>query len=152
MHISLPRHAPVAGHAPALPRLGAQWLPAGVFLGALIFAGTTLLIAQTSIETAEGYEVARLEAAKNLAQQQNLRLEAEVAGLKSLDRIEQIAVEQLKMVKAKSYTYITVDMVPPSAAQTAQTLTGVAPEQRAPATESWWDQLLAGLSGQRRTQ
>jgi len=117
-----------------------------------MFAGTTLLVAQTSIETAEGYEAARLEAAKNLAQQQNLRLEAEVAALKSLDRIEQIAVDQFKMVKPKTYTYITVDMVPPSATQARKAPSVAGGDQRAATTESWWDQLVAGLSGQRRTQ
>lgn len=152
MHISLPRPLGATTTAPALPKLGPQWVPAGVFLGALVFAGTTVLIAQTSMETAAGYEVGTQEGLKTLVQQQNQRLEAEVAALKSLDRIEQIAMDQLKMIKPKSYTYITVDMLPPTAAETARAREEAAYRGDAAPTEPWWERLLSGLTGQRRTQ
>ncbi|MSQ09583.1 MAG: hypothetical protein EXR52_01045 [Dehalococcoidia bacterium] len=152
MHISLPRPLGAPASAPALPKIGPQWVPAGVFLGALVFAGTTVLIAQTSMETAAGYEVGRLEGLKTLEQQQNQRLEAEVAALKSLDRIEQIAVDRLKMIKPKNYTYITVDRLPPTAAETTRSREEAAYRGDAASAEPWWERLLSGLTGQKRTQ
>jgi cell division protein FtsB len=129
----------------ALPWRVSQLAMAAIVLGGLVFIGAAVLIAQTSLETAAGYEVERLESEVSTLTRNNQMLEADVASLKSLDRIEQQAMGQLKMIKPNSYTYITVDMLPPgyTAPQPSQEVA------EAP-SESWLGSLISGLFGQRR--
>lgn len=144
MHISVPgiRHALPQSLAPE--RRASAWLPPLLLLSALVFGGTTLLITQTSIETAAGYEVERLEGLRAMVERDNQRLEAEVAALKSLDRIEREATTRLGMVKPKSYIYVTVDVLPP-----ARALEEREPKPATPEPKPWWDHVIAGLLGRR---
>ena len=149
MHISLPRPTPIS---PGLELDKApRWAVGLLSLGLLCFGGTAVLIAQTSIETAAGYEVERRDNTKQTLERDLQKLEADVAGLKSLDRIEWHATNDLKMVKPGSYVYVTVDVVPPGYVDPEAPVTPKA--QPAPAPQgSWLSQLLAGLFGKRGAQ
>lgn len=85
------------------------YLPiAAVIAGAL----SLLLLVQTSTQTAEGYTLRTLEDQRNDWQQKNLQLEAEIAALQSLRRVDILARQRLGMVPATDRKYITVAVSP----------------------------------------
>ncbi len=134
-----------------LPARLPQWGIAALVIGSIAFAGTAVLIVQSSLETAAGYAVQGLRNDKTALESDNQRIEADVASLKSLDRIEQQATGQLKMIKPSTYVYITVDMVPPGyrvPGDPQQAASVPAPA----ATEPWWSRIVQGLFGQRGEQ
>ena len=76
---------------------------------AIISLASLLLVVQTSRVTATGYYIQRLKQDKESWLQKNYQLEAEVAALQSLDRIEREATTKLKMVPASHYVFIEVN-------------------------------------------
>lgn len=90
-----------------------QPLPALLpMLVAMISLLSLLLLVQSSGVTTTGYDARRLEQEKNDWYAKNYQLEAEIAGLQSLDRIEQEAKGRLKMVPASSRIFVQANKLP----------------------------------------
>ena len=105
--------APAASvKAPDLPRSSARLGAAVVGLAGVVALGTILVLGQTSMVATAGYNVERLQEQTALLERRNDELAAEVAALRSLDRIEREARSRLNMVTPTSYLYITVDASP----------------------------------------
>ena len=102
------RTHPASGllHAPNLPVV---LLIAGV---AVALAALLPLVQSSSATTTAG-RIAQLERQKADWQARTRELEAEIATMGSLDRIEKEAVERLHMAPPTEAYYITVDVPPP---------------------------------------
>jgi len=100
--------------APGL-RGGMQLPGAGrlvMLVGAILVAGMTLVLVGASLAAVVGYNVDHLGRQKTLRQRQIAQLQAEVGTLRSLDRIDRRAREELKMAPPTTYLYVTVDRLP----------------------------------------
>lgn len=76
---------------------------------ALMFGtGALVLVAETGYVAAAGYNVQRLERLKADRENILLQWDAEVATLKSLNRVEQEARSKLKMTTPKEYVYVSL--------------------------------------------
>jgi len=75
---------------------------------AILGMTTLLLMVQISGVASKAYEVQRLEDSRTYWQETNYRVEAEIARLQSLNRIEAEAVNRLKMVPAKNVISVLV--------------------------------------------
>ena len=95
-----------------------------------------LLLLQVSRAAAVGYQVQQLQQAKNDVERQTYLLEAEMASLQSLDRIEREARTRLKMQPAQRFFFVTVDQ--PSREG------GQPPVGEVPA-HPWWGSILVAL-------
>lgn len=127
----LPRPFPhITGVRPAL--LGAFLVVASLGL---------LQVAQTSSATTTGYNLQRLENERSATQAEVHQLEAEVAVLTSIDRIEREARGRLGMVPAGNTMTLEVLKQPPE--QKLVPLRFLF-ESKAPeaSTSSWWQKLL----------
>ena len=67
-----------------------------------------LLVGQNSRLATMGYEVYRLEQVKAERGEKCYRLEADVASLRSLDRVEQEAITRLGMITPTQYLYVSI--------------------------------------------
>jgi cell division protein FtsL len=72
-----------------------------------------LLLVETGSVTTWGYEVQRLEREKQLWQQRNSQLEAEIAALRSLERVEAEARSRLGMREAETVLFLELGAPPP---------------------------------------
>lgn len=130
-------------HAPSFRIPGA-----GVLLltcGALFFGGTTLLLAEASMAAAEGYKVERLEQQKATIQRQLARLQAEVGALKSLERIEGKARNEMKMITPDKYLYVTVDRLPETPTPLLQKSLKPSEAPTPPQQKAWWESFTIDL-------
>lgn len=73
---------------------------------ALALIGAVILV-QLSGVTATGYDLRRLKTERSDWQRENQLLESYVANLQSLERVERVATDKLKMVPAKDRVYLT---------------------------------------------
>ena len=80
-------------------------------LTALAIMGSLLLLMQTARVAALSHEVRQLHQAKEDWHQRNAQLEAEIASLASLQRIEKEARDHLGMVPAENHFYVPVERV-----------------------------------------
>jgi len=71
-----------------------------------------LLLVQMGGVTVTGYDIRRLEEIRSDWEHNNYLLEAYIADLQSLDRIEHLARERLRMVKATQHIFLTVPTSP----------------------------------------
>lgn len=126
--------------APAPRSENRLWSALGVLLAVAVL-GAGLVLASTSFVASTGYNLDRLQARKAYLEGQTQELEAEVASLRSLERIEREARSRLKMVNATSYVYVTVDAVPEH--PTVLLKRALNTRQPAPATPErhWWEVL-----------
>jgi cell division protein FtsL len=87
-----------------------------VILGAFLAVAAVglLQVAQTSSATTTGYNLQRLEQTRATKQAQVHQLEAEVAQLTSMDRIEKEAAGRLGMVPAENVISLEVHKQPPA--------------------------------------
>ena len=113
---------------------------------AIISLASLLLMVQTSRVATAGYDLTRLAQTRDEWRSRNYQLEAEIATLQSLDRIEKEAVARFKMKPATEYVYVKV-AEPPRASPAP----GMQPPnlKAKPAEESrrkWWDALLHPLT------
>ena len=122
-------------------RLGLEVLAFGV----LVVLGMALVLAQTGQVASTGYQVERLEERKVYWQRENQGMEAEVARLRSLDRIEQEARNRLHMVTPSSYMYVTVNTLPEQPTPLLKRALGERETTPADTSPSWWDRLGATL-------
>ncbi len=95
-----------------------------------------LLLLQVSRAAAIGYQVQQLQQTKSDLERQTYLLEAEMASLQSLDRIEREARTRLKMQPALRYLFVTVDQPSREGEQP--------PVGETPA-HPWWGSILVSL-------
>lgn len=128
----------------ARPRLGMPSLGLrAVLLGgamAVVLAGL-LQVVQTSNVTSTGFTIQRLEQERLDWQARVHQLEAEVASLASLARVEQEARGRLGMVPAETRLYLEINAPVPSQ-PLLPTRFAPTPEPAESAERSWWQDLL----------
>jgi hypothetical protein len=111
-------------------------------LGALLIlgAGAVLPVLQTSSATTRGFDAQRIQAQQEDVRGQIRALEAEVAGMTRLERIERRASE-IGLLPGTDPVFITVDVPGPQPAKLpSEYLPGpVLPEGE---SESWWHSLI----------
>ena len=100
-----------------------------------------LQVIQTSDATSTGYSIRDLEQKRLDWSAQVHRLEAEVASLASLDRVEREAKGRLGLVPAQSVIYLEVDAAPPQQQLVPRRFFTSEPGAGDPGT-SWWQALL----------
>ncbi len=114
-----------------------RWWPPVLIGLVVIIGGMGLLLLQTSVVASTGYQVENLQELKAALEQRNYELEAEVASLKSMERIEDAATHQMKMVRPQSYLYLSVDVPPPASDQYNAPQLAYTPA----ASQPWWQAL-----------
>jgi len=118
----------------SLPRILVLAFGAAALLG-------LLQVIQTSDATSTGYTINRLEQERLDWSAQVHRLEAEVATLTSLERVEREARDRLGMVPAENVLYLEVDVPPPQQQLLPRRFSASEPGAGEPGT-SWWQALL----------
>jgi len=112
---------------------------------ALAFGAVALLgllqVIQTSDATSTGYNISRLEQERLDWSAQVHRLEAEVASLTSLERVEREARGRLGMVPAETVLYLEVEVTPPRQQRIPRRFLTSEPGVGAAGTP-WWEALL----------
>ena len=112
---------------------------------ALAFGAVALLgllqVIQTSDATSTSYTIRHLEQERQDWSAQVHRLEAEVATLASLERVEREARDRLGMVPAEKVLYLDVDVPPPQQQLLPRRFSASKPSVDEPGT-SWWQALL----------
>ena len=142
-------HARPAPTAPerATPRSEGQQLSLPslmtICIVAIGLAGLLPLI-QSSQVTNTSTDIRRLERTRNDWQARLQELQAEVAFLGSLDRIEKEARERLGMAPPSETVYVTVDAPAPEAQLVPLRFLPPKNEQH-PQEDSWWESLLDKL-------
>jgi cell division protein FtsL len=98
-----------------------------------------LLLSSKVIHTSE--DIRQLESVRNDWQARNQELQAEIAVLGSLDRIEKEARGRLGMVPPDDTVYVTVDQ--PAPEKQIVPLRFLLPKkEQPPQDESWWESIL----------
>ena len=100
-----------------------------------------LQVIQTSDATKSSYNIQHLEQERQDWSAQVHSLEAEVATLTSLDRVEREARDRLGMVPAEKVLYLQVDPPPPQQQLIPRRFAASKPSVDEPGT-SWWQALL----------
>jgi len=128
-----------------LRREGLAWRPRRAIAAALALATAIALlqVVQSSGQANVGQRLQRLEQDRAALTAQNHELEAEVAALSSLDRVERAARERLGMVPAGRVEHLSVAVEAPAGPLLPRPLVQAAPA--APAPEPWWRSLLKAL-------
>jgi len=115
---------------------------------ALAFGAVALLgllqVIETSDATSTGYTIRRLDQERLDLAAQVHGLEAEVASLTSLERVEREARGRLGMVPAENVLYLEVDTPPPRQQPVPRRLSG-SDDSAAESGTSWWQALLKAL-------
>ena len=146
-------------HRPALPLPGRLAAPiararshriALILVGAVVLGIALVQVNEFSRLTSTGYQINELTAERAARQADNHAIEAEVAGLSSLARVDWEARTRLHMEPAKQKLYIDVN----GAAPERQTLpTRFLPPERPPVAPTpasgtaFWERLLRRLPG-----
>jgi cell division protein FtsL len=134
----------IADERPA-PRTRGRPLSMPVVLTiALVAVGLAglLPLLQSSQTTTTGYNIRQLERQRNDWEARTHELEAEIASLAALDRIEEEARQRLGMEAPERTVYLTVDVASPESQPIPDRF--LPPEKQANAKEdqSWWQSLL----------
>ena len=112
---------------------------------ALAFGVVALLlllqVSQTSDATRTGYDIRRLEQERLDWSAQVHDMEAEVAGLASLDRVEREATGRLGLVPAQNVIYLEAGVAPPQQQLVPRRFLTSEPGAGGSGT-SWWQALL----------
>jgi cell division protein FtsL len=112
---------------------------------ALALAAVVLLVLlqviQTSDATSTSYNIRHLEQDRQDLSAQVHSLEAEVATLTSLQRVEREARDRLGMVPAEKVLYLEVNVPPPQQQLLPRRFSASEPSVDEPGT-SWWQALL----------
>jgi len=116
------------------------WRLLALAFGAVALLGL-LQVIQTSDATSTAYTIDRLEQERLDWSAQVHSLEAEVASLTSLDRVEREARDRLGMVPAENVLYLGVDVPPPQQQLLPRRFSASEPSVSEPGT-SWWQALL----------
>lgn len=127
------------------PRLRFRAVAAGA--AAILVLASLWQVLQTSDATTTGFTIQRLERQRDALQAEVHGLEAEVAALSSLDRIDREARERLGLVPPARTMYLDLDRPVPDR-QGIPTRYQPAPVDEAapgPPRESWWRGVLRAL-------
>ena len=129
-----------------LRREGPAWRPRRAIAAALALATAIALlqVVQSSGQANVGQKLQRLEQERTQLAAQNRELEAEVAALSSLDRVERAAKERLGMVPARKVEYLSVTVEAPSDPLLPRPIIRPAAAP-APGDEPWWRSLIKAL-------
>jgi cell division protein FtsL len=111
---------------------------------ALVAIGLAALLPllQSSQTTTTGYSIRQLERQRNDWEARTHELEAEVASLASLDRIEKDAHDRLNMQAPEDTVYITVDVASPASQPIPERFLPPKNQETSQADKSWWQSLL----------
>jgi hypothetical protein len=112
-------------------------------VGVVVLLGL-LQVIQTSGATKTGYTIRGLEQERLDWSAQVHRLEAEVASLASLDRVEREATGRLGLVPAEKVIYLEADVSPPRQQLVPRRFLTSEPSAGESST-SWWQALLEFL-------
>jgi cell division protein FtsL len=137
-------HAAVADERQA-PRVKGQPLGMPVVLTiALVAIGLAglLPLLQSSQTTTTGYNIRQLERQRNDWEARTHELEAEIASLAALDRIENEARERLHMEAPEDTLYITVDVPRPASQPVPDRFLPPEKQESVKEDQSWWQSLL----------
>lgn len=107
--------------------------------GLATLAGMTFLVLQTSLVASSGYGVEQLTKLKASQERQIQDLDAEVAALRSLDRIEAEARGRLKMITPSKYIYVTVDALPSKPSPLLQKRLNSENRPSSQQRQPWWE-------------
>jgi cell division protein FtsL len=102
-----------------------------------------LQVVQSSSFTHTGQQMRRLETERTALKAEVYDLEAEVASLASLDRTEQVARDQLGMIRARNVSYLSVGVEAPEGFLLPRPL--VVPAEDSGTAEPWWESLYKAL-------
>jgi cell division protein FtsB len=104
-----------------------------------------LPLLQSSQTTTTGYNIRQLERQRNDWEARSHELEAEIASLAALDRIEEEARERLQMEAPARTVYITVDVPRPESQPVPDRFLPSKEQESAKEDRSWWQSLLDRL-------
>jgi cell division protein FtsL len=140
-------HTAVADQRPAPSAKGRPLSMPLVLTIALVAVGLAALLPllQSSQATTTGYNIRELERQRNDWEARIHELEAEVASLASLDRIENEAHERLNMQAPEDTLYITVDLPAPDSQPIPERFLPPKSQEASPTHKSWWRSLLDQL-------
>ena len=97
-----------------LTRFDSRSIPRLIFIAGLgVSVVSMLLLFQTSGVTSKGYDIQSLESQRDNLLRLNYQLDADIAKLESLDRVDREAKSKLKMVTPTSYVYVSVPVPSP---------------------------------------
>jgi cell division protein FtsL len=111
----------------------------------LAVAIALLQVIQTSSFAHTGQTLQQLETQKASLSAQTKNLEAEVAALSSLDRIDRTARDSLGMVPARNIEYLNVALEAPQGALLPRPLLTASTAEAVQKSQPWWRTLLSAL-------
>jgi cell division protein FtsL len=137
-------HAAVADERSAPSAKGRPLSMPLVLTIALVAVGLAALLPllQSSQATTTGYSIRQLERQRNDWEARIHELEAQVASLASLDRIEKDAHDRLNMQAPEDTVYITVDVAGPESQPIPERFLPPKNQETSQADKSWWQSLL----------
>jgi cell division protein FtsL len=137
-------HTAVADQRPAPSAKGRPLSMPLVLTIALVAVGLAALLPllQSSQATTTGYSIRQLERQRNDWEARIHELEAEVASLASLDRIENEAHDRLNMQAPEDTVYITVDVASPESQPIPERFLPPENQETTQGDKSWWQSLL----------
>jgi cell division protein FtsL len=137
-------HTAVADERPAPPAKGRPLGMPVVLTIALVAVGLAglLPLLQSSQTTTTGYNIRQLERQRNDWEARIHELEAEIASLAALDRIENEARERLHMEAPEHTVYITVDVPRPESQPVPDRFLPPKKQEGVKEDQSWWQSLL----------
>jgi len=127
--------------------MASAWMPRRVIATALflVVAIALLQVAQSSGFAHTGQSLQRLERQKADLEAQVHELEAEVAALSSLERVERAARDRLAMVPPTSTGYVSVNVAPPDRLLLPRPIISAQPAGPADGALPWWQGLVQAL-------
>ena len=137
-------HTAIAGERPA-PRTKGRPLSMPVVLTiALVAVGLAALLPllQSSQTTTTGYNIRQLDRERNDWEARIHELEAEIASLAALDRVEKEARQRLNMQAPEQTVYLSVDVASPESQPVPDRFLPPKKQESAKEDQSWWQSLL----------
>jgi len=140
-------HTAIADERPAPRAKGRPFSMPLVLTIALVTIGLAglLPLLQSSQTTTTGHNIGELERQRNDWEARTHELEAEIASLAALDRIEEEAHQRLGMEAPERTLYLTVDVASPESQPIPDRFLPPKKQESAEADQSWWQSLLGLL-------
>ena len=131
---------------PATP-VASTWMPRRALATALfvVVAIALLQVAQSSGFAHTGQAMQRLEQQKVDLKAEVHQLEAEVAALSSLERVERAAMERLGLVPSATTDYLNVDVPAPEGVLLPRPIISATPAGQPAEATPWWQALVQAL-------